>query len=704
MGTDAEINELIGRLFDEAADPEDLERFLVELEAGGYRPTVHNGYVCWEGPVPECLHANGHTTADSMRIIPMPAWPYVPPWVHVEGIDTWHANDERLCLWREGDATRQWTTLAGLLERIDIWAANAERGFAAGLGTLNTEVYWQEGKADAIAFIDVGAFVDPDEGPLLHDGHVDQFKFVPYSHRGMSYADGVVFDVKPGKFTKKTPLPPQARQLAHVRGRVLYRDRSAGLDPPTTWADFLACLTSHQAAEVEQELDRRDRLIVGFLLLWDTGEGIASLFVLQRRNRASDTWNPCVVPLRPSGKRDLLRRAGKDSSVLADKRIVVFGVGAIGSSFADLMARSGAGHLTLVDSDLLLPANLVRFAVSTALPLTTKVAAAKAVFDAAYPWTKVVTVEQSPWIPDTIKQLARGADLVVDATGDQGHAELVGRCASAVERPTVAVALFRGGSVARVRREADGDTPLWQRTHLSAYPLIPPLPDEQEYVGLETGCLAPVHNAPPTSVARAAGLAADVAIDLLTGRRREPDEIIEVLRPAGDWFDTPGRVAPSDYPVSVDLTDAARRQMIDAADAAYPNETGGPLFGVQDGDHGVITHAPEVPASHPAPHRYDLSADDINSLLAQARTSDPRIGYLGTWHSHPREGAPSSTDLRTFATVADDPATGKPVFIVVAGPAAAPPRLTAYRHTPNGVRDVTLRRSGDFVPDQDSQT
>ena len=49
------------------------------------------------------------------------------------------------------------------------------------------------------------------------------------------------------------------------------------------------------------------------------------------------------------------------------------------------------------------------------------------------------------------------------------------------------------------------DPPLIQRPHLARYPETPPLDEEAEYAGTETGCLARVHNAPPVAVTLAAG-------------------------------------------------------------------------------------------------------------------------------------------------------------------------------------------------------
>lgn len=47
----------------------------------------------------------------------------------------------------------------------------------------------------------------------------------------------------------------------------------------------------------------------------------------------------------------------------------------------------------------------------------------------------------------------------------------------------------------------------------------------------ETGCAAPVNNAPPVAVVSAAALAARIAVEVLTGREDGNFDIVEVYRP-----------------------------------------------------------------------------------------------------------------------------------------------------------------------------
>ena len=84
------------------------------------------------------------------------------------------------------------------------------------------------------------------------------------------------------------------------------------------------------------------------------------------------------------------------------------------------------------------------------------------------------------------------------------------------------------------------------------------------------------------------------------------------------------------------------------SDAALPNETGGILLGVLSDGRRWITTAREVQSTVSSRSRYEIPVGVTNALALDARRSDGRLGYLGDWHSHPTDAAPSSTDLGTY--------------------------------------------------------
>src|SRR5438105_15586863 len=57
-------------------------------------------------------------------------WPFRNPRIFVAGMTTDHVNARgEVCLWQEGDPSRQWVTLQSFKERVADWAAAAKQGF-----------------------------------------------------------------------------------------------------------------------------------------------------------------------------------------------------------------------------------------------------------------------------------------------------------------------------------------------------------------------------------------------------------------------------------------------------------------------------------------------------------------------------------------------------------------------------------------------
>jgi proteasome lid subunit RPN8/RPN11 len=686
----SEIDRARTSLLTTAVIPEHLASYLDDLETRGYDATLlPDGSIGWLGPVPKCLVEDGHTTASSMTVTFQPGWPYRPPLLDVPGIHSWHADRERLCPWRDGDATLEWATVDGLMTRIDVWSEAAVTGFAGEPAALNPEIYWQE-PIDGLLFglIDVTEFGLTGDAPTL-DGHSGRLSYTEYAEAGRTHPG--LLQLRRRKW-RSDERPPGLR-AKDVRARFFYRSFEQGRRPPTGWSELLEILTPVQRELVDRDL-QDDHRQLATLLVWDTGDGQAALLVLH--DRAPDpTWKRTLVVLRPNGLTDLLRRAGPDATSLQSKRVVVLGLGAIGSYAADLLARCGVGNMDLVDADVVWPGNRVRFAVHGPPPMK-KVEAIRHALGFTCPWTRVTVVAESPWLPARILELAQHADLVVDATGDIAHADLTARVCAATETPLVTSALYRGGTVTRTQRQAQDGTPIWARRNLNAHPEIPALADELEYAGIETGCLAPVHNAPPHAVARAAGLLVEVAIDHLTERQSQPDDIIEVLRPSGDWFDSPGRIHPNDYPFVADLTERARATILHAAQATHPNEAGGILVGVRVEDRPVIADAIVVPpAGPPTTDKYSLDLVAAKAALEEAQGRDRRLGYLGTWHTHPTGSDPSKLDNVTFRRTAADPETGNPLFLI-ARRLSDREVIDGFRVTTSGIRQIEMREAGNL--------
>jgi hypothetical protein len=96
------------------------------------------------------------------------------------------------------------------------------------------------------------------------------------------------------------------------------------------------------------------------------------------------------------------------------------------------------------------------------------------------------------------------------------------------------------------------------------------------------------------------------------------------------------------------VSEGVLEQLTAWAEAAAPHETGGILLGMLAGDRRWITGARQIAPSNAKRNRYRLPAGVTNGLVLEARRADPRVGYLGDWHSHPADSGASGIDLGTF--------------------------------------------------------
>ncbi len=310
--------------------------------------------------------------------------------------------------------------------------------------------------------------------------------------------------------------------------------------PPRELDDVRELLSSSQ----RNNFDRRYRAIEKheesriFMLIWNRDLGQEVLVLIAEKGGKGVVAESIEVAL--TDLEMLKLRAGSDIEVLAGKRVVIFGLGAIGSNAALRLAEAGLGHLVVVDGERLRPGNVVRHAAGSWAVGNTKVSAVHFLAHARAPWTEVARAEKSTWNPNEIEGLVDTTDFVVEATGLASFTNLLSVLCEQKNIPLVSSALYRGGSIMRVRRQTPSSCAIYKRSSCSRYPVIPA---GKETLTFEPGCSSPVNNASPVAVASGAALTAEVVIDFLTGRNNYIEEIIDVYRPLESApFDKVGRV------------------------------------------------------------------------------------------------------------------------------------------------------------------
>jgi integrative and conjugative element protein (TIGR02256 family) len=110
------------------------------------------------------------------------------------------------------------------------------------------------------------------------------------------------------------------------------------------------------------------------------------------------------------------------------------------------------------------------------------------------------------------------------------------------------------------------------------------------------------------------------------------------------------------------------REALDAAvevgSAALPRETGGILLGFRIPDGLVVTRFLLVEDTGSSTHSYLLRRRPAQRQLdAVRRHAGSAVGYVGDWHTHPKDVGPSRCDVRSIAAACRD--AGGPVVLIV---------------------------------------
>ncbi len=85
-----------------------------------------------------------------------------------------------------------------------------------------------------------------------------------------------------------------------------------------------------------------------------------------------------------------------------------------------------------------------------------------------------------------------------------------------------------------------------------------------------------------------------------------------------------------------------------------PRETGGILIGWREGSAILVDHFLVVPDHEATARTFWRRQRAADRALTQYLSAgdDPRLGYVGEWHSHPAPQPASETDLQSIAAIA----------------------------------------------------
>ena len=502
-----------------------LEEFVAELRASGFSPIEGSDFRRWKGPIHPAF--KGLSDATSMDIFIAPGWPFQPPALVVQDLNTNHSTLAGfVCLWQDGDFNPEWTSVEGLFSRIEEWCENARRGW-------EDQDLGRDALLNFKAKYGYAAIFDLPTLGIRRGGWGD--------FRGLLNLNPIRVDILPGR-----------RQSANELRGMWFHSGELQSPPPRQLSEVLTSLPRRQRRGLQKALSGRrnhqDLAVSGgvdiILFCWEW-QGRTDVLVMACKGVGDDVEVIALQP-GPNDEQTLIMRAGPDAPNLRSCKVVVFGAGALGGHTALTLAESGIGLIEIVDYDVLLPGNVVRHVAGHDQVGMSKVEAVKAAIKSHAPWTEVSVFGKSPppRTPGELRERVADADIVVDTTGSEALAYSLAVVAESLTMPLISGALYRGGYIGRVQRQAlSGDTPIHQRDDQSRYPDIPPGNEIEEFTVPQLGCSAPVNNVPPSAVMACASAIVQVAVDALAGRYEYPDEVIDVYRAIPDPpFNRLGRI------------------------------------------------------------------------------------------------------------------------------------------------------------------
>ena len=479
----------------------ELDALVTELVVAGFRPQG-GGRHTWVGAIRSSL--SRLTAATEMRIEIRDGWPYLHPYLFVGGlVGRKHVNAlGNVCLWFEDDSNYDdWLHLGPIMSRIDAWVAEQEAGVP-------------DPAPDAHLYFGVsrGRLLTVDVDGLIEAGQITS----SVGASGLLRARLVNDVFKVGDQGNLTAAWFWLPELAA---------------PPALPSPLRQVLTAGQRLTYDRVIRATSRSRSGVLLLVWADAGIINALGAEAKRASVGSLSFEALEVARSDRSVLRLRSGPDAPVLAATTVVVFGVGAIGSEIAMLLARSGVAHLVLVDRERLRPANMTRHAAAGRTIGMPKAHAMAETIRDAMPDVRVESVDALVWDPVAIAARVTGSTLAVDATGNRAYGDLLSRIAGTAGVPLVSAALHRGGRIARIRIQGGNLHPLWARSEANGFPDVPAQPGPTPVPTWETGCGAPVNNARPVSVAAAAALATRLSLDILTGRDNRDREVFEIYEP-----------------------------------------------------------------------------------------------------------------------------------------------------------------------------
>lgn len=374
-----------------------------------------------------------------------------------------------------------------------------------------------------------------------------------------------------------------------------------------------------------------------------------------------------------------LSRRGKVSKNLAGSKILLLGVGALGSVVAENLIRAGIRDLTIIDEEIFEVGNVARHTLTLDDIGKHKATAATERLRSLSPQAEITGINSNFPPGFDYRDQLQDADLVIDCTGEnsviehlQGYPWLdsVRFCSVSMGRRGNRLFVFQAYDNIFPRDQFHSRIQKWlQKEDLER--------TENDIIAERVGCWHPASVVSMDKVAAWGGIVPELLEDLMDFKRnesefsvfeRENKEIVEVGEPFIDSSIWKGVETGRELQILRDCS----LKMIELCADSPKAETGGILVGkYTEDDSRVLVAIADEPAPDSVQGATTLcrGSEGVNEWLEEQRRLK-QVEYLGEWHYHPSgRPDPSEIDKETSRGIADndDYACSEPIMIIVGG-------------------------------------
>ena len=376
---------------------------------------------------------------------------------------------------------------------------------------------------------------------------------------------------------------------------------------------------------------------------------------------------------------------------LKDKKVSLFGLGALGSELADNLAKAGIGNVLLLDKDILKAQNTVRHLCGSHLVYFPKtLAVAIRILENVHHFINL-THSPSDVFQISAAELFTDSDSIgVSTIADDNTEAFLNELAVKSKRTVFYARALRGGKVARIFRVIPGLDAC--KTCLSLYNKenregFIKIEEDPTLPVITTECNNPIRPASAADLKLIASLTAKIVLEHLEHNVSDFNHWVwstETLPnlPASNeipfilkrQFLPPHPNCPVcqvKIPVPIFLSQIAKESILKEVMRVKNIETGGILIGFETDERDIVV----LRATGPGPKAVmtdNLFEKDIEYCQQQLEDASKEFGirglYVGEWHFHPSgSNHPSPLDIRSMHEIArqENYATDQPAMIIV---------------------------------------